>query len=241
MKIGIISDIHNNVVALTEVLKTLKIKGCEKIICCGDIIGIGPYPEQTVQLLINTPELIAVKGNHDKYFVEGLPSEVPNIEGMGLGEMDHHKWEHKLLTEKSCAWLKSLPSIREIKVENVKIAIMHYAIDRSNNYMHCITQPNIQECYNMFSNIESDIVVFGHNHTQNIIEDNKKLFINCGSLGCPSKNRNIAKAVILNIEDNVWAVEQLNITYDATKVVSDIEQMNYPESSMIRKIFFGVK
>ena len=50
MKYGIITDIHNNVAALRAVLKRLDQMNCDRIICCGDMIGIGPNPEETVQL-----------------------------------------------------------------------------------------------------------------------------------------------------------------------------------------------
>ena len=52
MKIGIITDIHSNTIALNAVLKEFEKKQVDKIICCGDIIGIGPNPEETVQKLI---------------------------------------------------------------------------------------------------------------------------------------------------------------------------------------------
>ena len=44
MKIGVITDIHNNLIALKTVVEELQKQKCDKIICCGDIIGIGPYP-----------------------------------------------------------------------------------------------------------------------------------------------------------------------------------------------------
>ncbi|MGH4050882.1 MAG: metallophosphoesterase family protein [Clostridium sp.] len=43
IKIGIITDIHNNVVALESILKLFEYEKCDEIICCGDIIGIGPF------------------------------------------------------------------------------------------------------------------------------------------------------------------------------------------------------
>ena len=49
MKIGIITDVHNNVVALNAILQLFEEKGCDEILCCGDIIGIGAFPEETVQ------------------------------------------------------------------------------------------------------------------------------------------------------------------------------------------------
>lgn len=45
MKFGVITDIHNNYIALKTVVDKLNQFECDKIICCGDIIGIGPYPE----------------------------------------------------------------------------------------------------------------------------------------------------------------------------------------------------
>ena len=39
MKIGIITDIHNNLIALESVLNEIE-KTCDCIICCGDIIGL---------------------------------------------------------------------------------------------------------------------------------------------------------------------------------------------------------
>ena len=42
MKIGIMTDIHNNRRALEEVLTVFEAEHCEQILCAGDIIGIGP-------------------------------------------------------------------------------------------------------------------------------------------------------------------------------------------------------
>lgn len=98
MKIGVLTDIHNNVVALNAVLKEFDKENCEKIVCAGDIIGIGPYPEETVQRMMSIPNLIAVRGNHEKYLLEGLPSQYPNDEGMEYEEMEYHKWERGCLS-----------------------------------------------------------------------------------------------------------------------------------------------
>lgn len=61
MKLGVITDIHNNITALKVIAEKLQQSGCDKIVCCGDIIGIGPYPEETVQYLMQIPNLIAVR------------------------------------------------------------------------------------------------------------------------------------------------------------------------------------
>ena len=76
MKIGIISDLHGNVVALKKVMQEFKKRNIEKIICCGDIIGIGLWPEETIQEIMKYKDnLIAVRGNHEQYFFKGIPKE----------------------------------------------------------------------------------------------------------------------------------------------------------------------
>ena len=54
MKLGIITDIHNNLIVLKAVVEYFGQQNCDKIICCGDIIGIGPYPEETVQYMMQS-------------------------------------------------------------------------------------------------------------------------------------------------------------------------------------------
>ena len=49
MKIGIITDVHSNIIALNTVLNEFEKIKVDKIICCGDVIGIGPNPEETIQ------------------------------------------------------------------------------------------------------------------------------------------------------------------------------------------------
>ena len=44
MRLGIITDIHSNKQALKAVLEKFDEINIDKIICCGDIIGIGPNP-----------------------------------------------------------------------------------------------------------------------------------------------------------------------------------------------------
>lgn len=122
MRIGVISGIHNNVVALNALLKKLHVENCEQNICCGDIIGIGPYLEHTVQCIMEIPDLIAVRSNHERYLLEGMPTRVPNE------EMEHHKWEYALLSFESIEFLKELPYRRDIDLGGMHISTMHYCM-----------------------------------------------------------------------------------------------------------------
>ena len=102
MKIGVMTDIHNNIEALNAVLDKFFSLGIRKIICSGDIIGIGPKPEETVKKIMSFQDTIeCVRGNHDNYLINGGPNTVPNSEMMEYGEIEYHKWEHEKLSTDS--------------------------------------------------------------------------------------------------------------------------------------------
>ena len=106
MKIGIITDVHNNVIALNSMLAVFEEEGCDEIICCGDIIGIGPFPEETVQRIKSLPNIRCVLGNHEKYLIHGIKKPYPSK--MSEDEALHHKWEHSLLSYDSKKYIEEL-------------------------------------------------------------------------------------------------------------------------------------
>lgn len=239
MKYGIITDIHNNATALRAVLKQLDQMNCDKIICCGDMIGIGPDPEETVQEMIRVPGLISVRGNHENYLLEGMPTECPNEENMSFGEMEHHRWEHSLLSEGSVAFLRGLPKRMDFISERLSISVMHSCVDKNGHYSEAVRNPTERDLLTMFADVKSDIIIYGHDHTPNICKGDK-LYINVGSLGCPSKEHNIARAGVLNIENSKAAIELIEVRYDVDEVIRKIDELNYPEAETIKKCFYGL-
>ena len=66
MKFAIISDIHANYQALEAVLEDIKIQGCEKILCLGDLALAGPQPRMVVEYIQNQKDWLVIQGNTDK-------------------------------------------------------------------------------------------------------------------------------------------------------------------------------
>lgn len=80
------------------------------------MIEIGPNPEEVIQALIQMGEkLIAGKGNHEKYLLDGLPVNVhDNKRNMSLEEIQNHKWIHSRISEQSKKFLENLPTYKTI-------------------------------------------------------------------------------------------------------------------------------
>ena len=239
MKLGIITDIHNNLTATKAVVQRLQQLECDKIICCGDIIGIGPYPEETVQYMMQISNLIAVRGNHEKYLLDKMPDDYPNEEQMDFGEIEHHKWEHSLLSPESVEFLKKLPYRVDVEYEGYSLSVMHYCMDYEGHYINYKTNPSEEDLKNMFDGINSDIIIYGHDHRRNICKGDK-LYVNVGSLGCPSKDINIARAGVIEIEKRNVEIETIDVKYDVDSVIDAINEIDYPESDNIKKFFYGI-
>ena len=239
MVFGIITDIHNNVTALRAVLERLRSMHCDRIICCGDIIGIGPCPEETVQEMMHIPDLISVRGNHEKYLLEGMPSVYPNEENMSYGEMEHHRWEHRLLSEESVAFLQSMPYRIDFTCEGASISVMHSCMDHEGHFSGSVRNPDSAALRTMFAGVDSDIILYGHDHSRNICKGDK-LYINVGSLGCPAGDRNIARAGVLTVENGNARIETIDVRYPVEEVIHRMDLLRYPEAEIIRKVFYGL-
>lgn len=73
MRYLVVSDIHSNIVAFEAVLDdTQRHGGFDRILCLGDIIGYGPWPNECIQRLRETDH-VAVAGNHDWAGINKIP------------------------------------------------------------------------------------------------------------------------------------------------------------------------
>lgn len=74
MRIALLADIHANLPALTAVLADIQPRGCERLYHAGDLIAIGPYPAEVVDLAMSTG-MRCVQGNHDELLLKGIPQD----------------------------------------------------------------------------------------------------------------------------------------------------------------------
>ena len=64
MRIGIISDIHSNVEALTQSLAALERHRPDRVFCLGDVVGYGASGNECCDLVRKVAE-VTLLGNHD--------------------------------------------------------------------------------------------------------------------------------------------------------------------------------
>src|SRR5438445_11398694 len=64
MRVGIFSDTHSNLEALTAVLGAFKQEGVDKLVCLGDTVGYGASPNECCDL-VRDAVAFTILGNHD--------------------------------------------------------------------------------------------------------------------------------------------------------------------------------
>ena len=237
MKVAILTDTHANLPALHVALDAITKEGCDVIYHTGDAIGIGPYPAECLDLLLNTPNIKLIMGNHDAWFAYGLPQ--PRPVWMSAGEVLHHRWVHSCLNPALRSVVGQWPYVIEEKFEKVHITFLHYGLDASQkNFLSIVRDPRPGDLDNMFRANRSDVVFYGHHHPASDIRGQAR-YVNPGSLGCFQEP--LARFIILECSKSDYQLDKRAISYTDKDLFREFERRNVPEREFIYQVFFGRK
>ncbi|MDF1663475.1 MAG: metallophosphoesterase family protein, partial [Planctomycetota bacterium] len=108
---AVISDIHSNIEATSAVLDDIYSRGIDDIICLGDVIGYGPSPIETLDIIMDTVR-ICLMGNHDEAILKGAKSFNPvareaidwTREALREGEPDEVKKRFNYIENMGLKW-----------------------------------------------------------------------------------------------------------------------------------------
>jgi predicted phosphodiesterase len=117
MRIAVISDIRGNVIALERVLSTIDAdeRHLDGIVCAGDVVGLGPNPNDVIALL-RARNIETVLGNYDDAVAFdrlGSGRDFPDVESEAIDNAAL-RWTRQSLTPENLAYLEGLP--RDIRV-----------------------------------------------------------------------------------------------------------------------------
>ena len=94
MRIAVLTDSHGNLPALQAALAHIRQEGYDLLVHTGDAIAIGPFPAECLALLIETPRVLCLMGNHESCYVKGIG---PETDIRDEGERRHQIWTHAQL------------------------------------------------------------------------------------------------------------------------------------------------
>ena len=231
MKIAVLTDAHGNLPALQVALRAIRREGTDAIFHTGDAIGIGPFPAECLELLLSTPRMNLIRGNHDSYFSTGLP------ERMSDGELKHQQWVHSCLDPSLRSTVREWPYLIQGVYEGVRISFLHYGLTESQiDFTSIIRNPRPIDLDKVFADIKSDLVFYGHDHSPSDLVGTAR-YVNPGSLGCHAEP--IARFAILECENRSYELKMRQVPYDDSALFQQFERHDVPDRHFIYKAFFG--
>jgi putative phosphoesterase len=216
MRIGLLADIHGNLIALESVLNELKQEQVDQIICLGDVAALGPQPHEVLERLreLKCP---VVMGNTDDWYLQSLPE--------GDDELcEIVEWGLQQLTDADLAYLRSFQPVIELTLETDQTLLCSHGSPRSYNDVIASTTP-AAEIRHMFAGYQARIMVGGHTHVQMLRRYEQALLINPGSVGLPGvgpekedlpRNQDVhwAEYAIMTLHDGYFSVDLRRIPLD---------------------------
>jgi predicted phosphodiesterase len=107
--LGLISDVHANVVALEAALAALRRAGADTVVCLGDVVGYGPAPNETIALLRERAVLCCL-GDADERIAFGFARR----DGRAGVADQTIEWTRGVIESDHVEWLRGLPVQRRL-------------------------------------------------------------------------------------------------------------------------------
>lgn len=236
-KAAVITDVHANLPALEAALAAIDLEGCDVIYCLGDVVGIGPYPAECLNLLLGLPSARFIMGNHDAWFAFGLPTPRPSW--MSDGEKAHHQWTHAQLSPEFRDQVARWPYVLEENLHELKATFCHYALDETaRGFKPVVPAPSETDLDELFAPTRSSVVFYGHVHAESDFTSNAQ-YVNPGALGCSSDS--MARFVIAEVnDDGTMSILHHAAPYNRVDLIQQLEARQVPERAMILKSFYGL-
>jgi putative phosphoesterase len=178
MRIGLISDIHGNDVALETILADMDGRAVDSIVCLGDTATIGPQPRE-VMARVKALGCPCIMGNHDSALLD--PNRISEYQ-IAPNLSQTIEWCIQQISHDDLEFLRASKPSLESSVEDHKTILYFHGSPSSNIDQVLATTPS-EEIDKFLAGYEADIFVGGHTHIQMLRQHKGKLIVNPGSVG----------------------------------------------------------
>jgi len=214
MRLGVLSDVHGNRIALEAVLSDMPT--VDRLVCAGDVVGYNPWPADCVAAM-RERSIPTVMGNHDRAVAGDTPFRFNSMAAAGVD------YARERLDDDALAWLADLPPTRTVADGRVKL--VHGHPDDPDRY----TYP---EEFSARMLDGEDLLVTGHTHVQGHRTFDEGVVMNPGSVGQPRDGDPDAAYTVVTLEEgsgrDAVRVEERRVGYDVEAVVDAVEAVGLP-------------
>lgn len=245
MRIGIFSDVHANLEAMSAVMEAYASENIDVYHCLGDVVGYGGSPNECADIVRELAE-VTILGNHDAA-VAGRMDYSYYYEA-AREALDLHARE---LTPENMSWLKELPY--KHRLLDVGVDLCHGSPVRLEEFEYIFSPDQAAECLPILDDL-GDITFIGHSHLCKVfalragqvkelppedfvLEAGMKYIVSVGSVGQPRDYDNRASYTVYDSETRSFHFKR--IEYDIEGAASKIFGAKL-ERNFGQRLFIGV-
>jgi putative phosphoesterase len=220
------SDVHGNRHALEALLKAVRREACECIVCLGDLVGYGAFPNEVIEA-IRAAGIPTVAGNYDDgvgFDRDECGCAYTNPADIERGDRSL-RWTQGVVTPDNKAWLRALPRELRMNVGGKRVLCVHGSPRRINEYLYQ-DRPE-QSLLRMLADLGADVVLCGHTHLPYHRRVGGVDLINVGSAGKPKDGDRRAMYARIEIGDVVSAAFP-RVEYEVEAAARAIEATDLP-------------
>ncbi len=238
MKVAVVSDIHANWHALEAVMKDIKVQGCEKVLCLGDLAMAGPQPRMVIDFVRNQNNWIVIQGNTDKLIADFSPEILQDMKDKFPVMAHALADDFYFIEDDKKEYLKNLPAQMKLKIDGVKILMVHGSPRRNNeDILPDVPIKNIEE---ILKGVDADLIFCGHTHVPCGYQTNsKQTVVNVGSVGRPMTQNPQSCYVVANIENGGFSIEHRFVDYDREGAASIMLARGYEGCEVLAQMILN--
>jgi diadenosine tetraphosphatase ApaH/serine/threonine PP2A family protein phosphatase len=243
MRIGIFSDVHANIEALTAVLDAFRAERIDKYVCIGDTVGYGASPNECCDI-IRELAAFTILGNHDAAVAGRM--DYSYYYDAARNALDMHS---RILSLANMTWLKSLP----YQVQDGEVTFCHGSPVNLEEFEYIFSKEQAAQCLDMWNELNS-VTFIGHSHLcksfaltrtevyevvaeKFVIRPEHRYIISVGSVGQPRDYDNRASYTIYDSDEKTFEFKRAAYDIDsAAQKIFDSEL----ERNFGNRLYLGV-
>lgn len=213
MLYAVLSDVHGNLHAFETVLKDLEHRAPDRIICLGDLVGYGAFPDEVVNLGREHCDVI-LAGNHDHAAV-GLT----DISAFNPYAHKAALWTRKQLSEENLQFLRERPYTHSEQ----KLLFTHASPNHPEQWFYIFSD---QDADSAMASSKAGTVFIGHTHVPRDHRTSHGRLINVGSVGQPRDGN--PQAAYTLFDDETGERKLVRLDYPVEKAMQAIRDAELP-------------
>ena len=243
MRLGIFSDVHANVEALTAVVEAFRRERIDRYVCLGDSVGYGGSPNECCDI-IRELAAFTILGNHDAAVAGRM--DYSYYYDAARQALDRHAGQ---LSSTNMAWLRSLPYHRREGAEYY----CHGSPLNLEEFEYIFAPEQAARCLPIWDEL-GDATFIGHSHLCKAfalsesevfevvapkfqLRDGHRYIISVGSVGQPRDYDNRASYTVYDTEDKTFEFKR--VAYDIESAANRIYDADL-ERNFGNRLFLGV-